>query len=180
MQRATMILFATLALTAARADQWLQEIEIVLDPPDAGNQVVTTRLMPAHAAAYDLLLFECVYRQEVPWQDAHGNPTVKVVEPVVFTYRRSNVKLVQDLDFYCNFRAPIALDKLVATYGERVFGPEAPVRIDRLRIAAQRDGATIWDYTFKAPGKHAVTTPPPPPPSKPVPAKAAFGDVDLD
>jgi hypothetical protein len=173
---------AVIGLAAgARADAWLQVAEFAIDPPEKGQQVVTARLTPAHTAEYEQLLFDCAYRQDIPWIDARGKPVIKTIEPVRFTYARKIVKLVADLDFYCSFRVPVGRQELQTAYGERVFSPEAPVRIDRVRISAMQGGTNVWSREFKVPGRHVVgEPPPPPPPGKRAPARAAFGEVDLD
>lgn len=180
MKRILLASLAVAALSAALADEWLQVAEIKLEPPDGGSQVVTARLTPARTATYDLLEFECVYRQEIPWRDARGVMLIKTNEPVTFTYRRQAAKLTQDLDFYCSFRAPIALDKLRANYGERTFSDGVPVHIDRLRIRALVNQAPLWTHEFPTSGTHKVAAALPPPPPKRAPPGSRFGSVDLD
>ena len=175
--------FAALAAAAslAFAGEWLDEVEITLDEPTVDQQIVNVRIAPTKTFDYDQLRFECVYRQELPTKDASGKSKVKVVEPVTFVYRRQDARLVQELDFYCSFRAPYGLDKLVETYGKGVFGPDAPVVIDRIKIAGIKDGAPLWQEVLKAPGLHKIADAKgkPAPVRKP-PKKAAFGDIDLD
>ena len=167
---------------AANAGQWLDEVEITLDPPDGGQQIVNVRLAPSSTVEYEQLRFECVYRQELKWRDDRGRESVKVVEPVTFTYRRPDVKLVQELDFYCSFRAPSGLQKLVETYGKGVFGPDAPVVIDRLRISGIKDGKTLWREELKTDGVHKIVDAPAKKAEggKKPPKKAEFGEIDLD
>ena len=178
---ALLSVLACVAVRAVFAGEWLAEAEITLDPPTPGGiQIVNVRLAPAKTAEYDQLRFDCVYRQELPWKDARGKTSVKVVEPVEFVYRRPGVRLVEELDFHCSFRVPIAVEKLVETYGKGVFGPEAPVVIDRVRISAIRGGVTLWSREFKVPGLHKVVDEVAAPPAKAPPPKARFGEIDLD
>jgi hypothetical protein len=168
------------AVTALRADEWLSTVGITLDPPEGAQQVVSFAFKPLRSAEYDQLVFECVYRQEIPWQDERGRAMTKVIEPVTFTFRRANVKLVAELDFYCNFRAPSGFAKLTQDFGPNTFSKDGgPITIDRVRIGGDIQGKRAWQHEFKAPGTHAVVAPKAPPPP-PQPKSTKFGEVDLD
>ncbi|MGI6496261.1 MAG: hypothetical protein ACOX5G_09270 [Kiritimatiellia bacterium] len=170
-----------LAFAPVYAGEWLDEAEFTLDPPGAdGIQIVNARLAPSRTVGYDQLRFECVYHQEVPWKDSDGKQSVKIVEPVTFTYRRPDVRLVHELDFHCSFRVPIALEKLVETYGKGVFGPKEDVVIDRIRLSGVQGGKTLWTQEFKVPGLHEVVDAPPEKPEEKPPDNVAFGEIDLD
>lgn len=172
---------ALLSVHAAGADGWLSTVGITLDPPDGNQQVVSLAIAPVRTATYDRLAFECVYRQEIPWKDERGNATNKVIEPITFTYRRPNVKLVAELDFFCNFRAPHGYAKLTQDFGLSTFSKDGgPITIDRVRVSGEIDNKTVWTHEFKVPGTHTVQPPPPPPPPPPKPKSTTFGEVDLD
>lgn len=180
MKRALLILIALAGWSTSRADEWLEEVEFRLDPPEDGKQILSARFTPNRTLLYDALEFDCIYRQEIPWRDAAGKPQTKVVEPVAFTYRRKEVKMTAALDFHCSFRVPVSHEKLKAAYGERTFSPDVPVRIDRVRLRGMVGDAPVWTHEYRVPGVHAVVPPPPPPPAKTAPPGAGFGAVDLD
>ena len=162
------------------ADEWLATVGISLDPPDGQQQVVSLVIKPVKSAEYDRLIFECIYRQKIPWTDERGRAMTKVIEPVTFTFRRAQVKLVAELDYYCNFRAPYGYVKLTQDFGLNTFAKDGAIVIDRVRITGEIEGKKVWSHEFKAPGQHEVPAakPPPPPPQKP--KNTTFGEVDLD
>ena len=111
--------------------------------------------------------------------DEHGTTVTKVLEPVVFVYRRSSVKMVADLDFNLSFRAPVSYARLAEAFGADTFRTNAPIFIDRLRIIAERGEARLWEQELKVPGKYDIPARAPQPPPPP-PKKGKFGEVDLD
>ncbi len=175
------LLLALCVLSALHgfADEWLRTVQISIEPPDDGQQILNLRFTPNKSADYDQLLIECVYRQQFPWQDEHGKTVTKTLEPVVFNYRRAPVKMVADLDVNLSFRAPVSYARLAEAFGAGTFRTNAPIVIDRLRIFAERGDARIWEQELKVPGKHDIPSRAPksvPPPPK----KGKFGAVDLD
>jgi hypothetical protein len=175
------LLLALCALTALNslADEWLRTVQISIEPPDDGQQILNLRFTPNKSAEYAQFRIECVYRQQFPWQDEHGTTVTKVLEPVVFVYRRSSVKMVADLDFNLSFRAPVSYARLAEAFGADTFRTNAPIFIDRLRIIAERGEARLWEQELKVPGKYDIPARAPQPPPPP-PKKGKFGEVDLD
>ena len=176
-------LIASLCLLAAFntfAGEWLQSVTIGIEPPDEGQQILNVCFKPAKSIEYDLLTFECIYRQEFPWQDAKGKPINKIIEPVTFTYPRKGVKLVADLDAHVCFRVPVSLPLLLDKYGPNIFVTNAPVVIDRMRISGEKDNARLWTQELRVPGKHAIKDTPPPKPEVLPPKNSKFGTVNLD
>lgn len=169
-----------LAALPLLADEWLRTVRITIEPPDDGQQILNICFSPARTVAYDQLTFECVYHQQFAWHDEHGKPAVKVLEPVVFTYRRPQARMVDELDFNVSFRVPVSYARLSDAFGANAFATNAPIVVDRLRIRGERGEARLWEQELKVPGAYAIETkaapPPPPPPSK----KNTFGDVNLD
>mgnify|MGYP000871090508 CR=1 FL=1 len=185
-QHVTSLLFSIVIImfTAANtmaADSWIATIGITIDQPDGNQQVVSLAFKPVKTAVYDKLVFECIYRQEMPWTDERGKPITKVIEPVTFVYRRANVKLVAELDFFCNFRAPYGYDKLTQDFGLNTFAKEGgPITIDRLRISGEIDGKRVWQYELKAGKVHEIQPEKAPEPKRQLPANTTFGEIDLD
>lgn len=172
---------ALISTTSLCADEWLSTVGITLDPPDGNQQVVSFAFKPVRSADYDQLEFECIYQQEIPWTDERGHTLTKIIEPIVFTFRRANVKLVAELDFFCNFRAPCGYAKLTQDFGLNTFAKEGgPITINRVRISGEIQGKRVWQHEFKVPGTHTVVAPKPAPPPPPKPSNTKFGEVDLD
>jgi len=134
----------------------IREVEITHDPEMKGKTIYTVRMMPSETRSYDTITFVCVYHQEFPWVDTRGRKTMKVHEPVAFTYRRTDVDLVNDLDAYVNFRVPTSREQLDRIYGPKVFNKEHPVIVARIRMTAVSKGQEIWSYDLVAPGKHNI------------------------
>lgn len=161
------------------ADDWLRTVKITIEAPDDGQQILNLCFTPNKTAEYDQLQIECVYHQQFPWQDERGKSVVKILEPVVFVYRRPSVKMVADLDFNMSFRAPVSYARLSAAFGADTFTTNAPIVIDRLRIIAERGEARLWEQELRVPGKHVIPAANPKAPPPP-PKKGKFGEVDLD
>jgi hypothetical protein len=153
----TLITCVLLACGAARAG-WLKQIEITSDPLKDGQKDYTVRILPGKTHQCDKIVFECVYCQQLPWEDARGKAYIKNHEPVSFTYRRLDVGLVNDLDTFVSFRVPIGLDKPIAAYGDKVFNKDVPVTISRMIITATAAGETLWSYELKGEGVHDLTS----------------------
>jgi hypothetical protein len=180
MKHLAAMLCATFAC-ACLADEFLHSVKIGIEPPDDGQQILNLCFLPAKTVEYDQVVFECVYRQQIPWQDERGKRVTKTIEPVFFTYRRPSVRMVADLDCNISFRVPVSLQRLIENYGEHSFATNAPVAIDRLRIAGERGQARLWEQELKVPGKYVIQAKPPPPLSPPLsPRSNKFGEVNLD
>jgi hypothetical protein len=134
----------------------VREIEITRDPEVRGKTIYTVRMMPSETRSYDAITFECVYHQEFPWIDTRGRKSMKVHEPVTFTHRRADIKLVNDLDAYVNFRVPTSREQLDRIYGPKVFNKEHPVTVARIKMTAVSKGEKVWSYDLEAPGKHNI------------------------
>lgn len=176
-------LVLSVALTCS-ADEWLLAVNIKLEPPDDGQQIVNVCFKPAQSVAYDQVVFECVYRQQFTWTDSQGHQALKTLEPVAFTYRRAPVNMVADLDCHVSFRAPVSYQRLAEGFGTSTFATNAPIVINRLRIRGERGGACLWRQELSSPGDHVIAaTPPPAAPSassRTPPKSGKFGEVDLD
>ena len=143
------LLYASVFLAAAvlpAPGQWVKEIEIRSELTVPGKMDFTVRLLPRKTQMVDRLSFACVYHQEFPWEDIRGRKSIKVHEPVAFTYRRRKVKLVQDLDTYISFRVPMDRKKLEATYGRQTFNDDHEITIERMRISAFVQDRKLWSH----------------------------------
>lgn len=132
---------------------WFREIEVTSEAEAEGKQDITVRLRPDTTHHCDVIEFECVYRQEFPWEDARGKKYTKVHEPVSFIYRRADVKLVNDLDCYISFRVPVDRKDLEARYGNTVFNKQCPITISRVKITGKVNGQTLWTYVVPLPAR---------------------------
>jgi hypothetical protein len=150
----------TLAIAACAGP--VREIEVTSDPEENGQQVFTVRLKPGETRAYDALTFACAYHQEFVRQTTDAEGTKGANEPAVFTYRRKDVRLVDDLDTHVSFRVPVGLKKLQDMYGETAFHPTAPITIARITITASPATGKGWRCTVPATGLHTF-----PPSAKP-------------
>jgi len=135
---------------------WVREIEIKADPDEDGKRIYSFRFTPDKTCHYKVIEFECFFRQEFPWEDVRGRKYTKVHEPVTFTFRRENIKFVNDLDAFINFRVPVSRKRLVKKYGDKTFNKDAPIKLDRFRVTATANGKTIWDLILRAGGKFDV------------------------
>ena len=174
------LVFCALAATTGLADEWVRTIRIAIEPPEDGQRILNLRFTPNKTVEYDMLLIECVYRQSLPWQDEQGRSTFKILEPVVFTYRRPALKMVADLDLNMSFRVPISHARLADAFGSDTFKTNFPIVIDRLRIIAERGEARLWEQELQVPGLYEIKTRPPKTPPPPPKKKGKFGEIDLD
>jgi len=162
-----MLALVSLCAPAAASDRppassWVRELEIRCEPEQDGQSDYTVRIRPGASRRYDRVLFECVYHQEFPWEDLRGRSYTKIHEPVRFTYRRADVKLVNDLDAYISFRVPVGHEQLRRMYGPKVFNDAFPVSVPRMRITAVSDGAPAWSYEVAVPGAYDTNSLPAP------------------
>ena len=133
----------------------IEEVEITPDPPFDGQQVFTVRLRPATTQICDKIVFDCFLRQEFNWELTNQERRVKANE-AMFTYRRKDVKLVEDLDYYISFRVPVSMDKLINIYGVTAFRTNAPVSVTRMRISGIVGHDTVWSFETEAKGLHQI------------------------
>lgn len=150
--RIVALLLPFLCLTGALADP-VREIEITATPPRDGQLIMDVRLTPGQTAHYDKMTFDCVLRQEFPSEATHGNREKAVHEPASFTYRRKDVKMVEDLDTHISFKVPVGIDRLVEMYGLTTFNTNFPVTVSRVVISAASK-AFSWSYDIPASGVH--------------------------
>ncbi len=153
---AAVILSLSLAMPGAALSGPIREIEISPDPVQGGKQVFTVRIRPSETHVCERIVIECAYHQELPWVDASGASYTKTNEPAAFTYRRPDVRLVDDLDCFISFTVPVSLARLRETYGPTLFDPAQPITISRLRIDGISDGVAKWSYVLEARGLHRV------------------------
>jgi hypothetical protein len=149
-----LLVYGGAAIAVQAQTNWVREIEITSEPEAGGQQDFNVRITPARTHACSNIEFECVYRQVFPWTDAAGRKSRKIHEPVVFTYRRPDVKAVNDLDLNISFRVPVSLDRLGIIYGPKVFNGGFPVAVDRMRISGRAPDGVLWSCEVKASGKH--------------------------
>ncbi len=174
------LVFCVLIAMKGLGDEWLRSVRIGMEPPEDGQRIFNLRFTPNKTVEYDMLVFECIYRQQIPWQDERGHATVKILEPVPFVYRRPAVKMVADLDLHLNFRVPVSYARLAEAFGADTFKTNIPIVIDRLRIIAERGEARLWEQELRVPGTYEIQAPTPKPPPPPPPKKGKFGEVNLD
>lgn len=156
MNKRGLLLVAWLAVAGFAHAGWLREIEIKADPDEDGKRIYSFRFTPDETCHYDRIEFECFYRQEFPWEDLRGRKYTKVHEPVTFIFRRDNIKFVNDLDAFVNFRVPVSRKRLVKKYGDKTFNKDAPINLDRFRVTATANRKTIWNLVLRAGGKFDV------------------------
>ena len=132
----------------------LTEVEIIPDPVQNGSQIFTLRMTPGETRTYDTLVLDCVYHQEFVPKTSDRTDQKKMHEPQVFTVRRRDVKMVDELDVNISFRVPVDLGRLKEMYGPTVFDPDHPVTISRIKISAMNSGVVVWWYEFEARGLH--------------------------
>ena len=134
----------------------VREVEISYDPPARGQQIYTVRLRPDLTCSYDKILFECVLHQEFQWAVTNEQKRIKIHEPAIFTFRRPDVKLVDDLDCFISFRVPVALEKLKEIYGLTAFRTNVPVTVSRMKISGIVSNQPLWVIDTPAAGFHKV------------------------
>ena len=146
-QRSAVLLLASVVAAAAGP---LREIEITPDPVLGETQVFTVRMTPGETCLYDKMLFQCFYHQEFKSQATDTQGAKVVHEPEFFTYRRRDIKLVDDLDTHISFRVPISTAKLIDMFGLTAFNTNAPVTIAHMVISAYTNEGRAWSYDLKA------------------------------
>ena len=132
----------------------VREVTIVPDPVQNGIQVFDVCLTPGETQTYDKLTFDCVLHQEFPQSTTEKRNGIQVHEPAVFTYRRNEVKMVEDLDVHVSFRVPVSIERLREIYGATTFNVNFPVSVPRMKISALVNNIVIWSFEVKAEGRH--------------------------
>ena len=158
--RATLAWLVTVALWGQAGP--VREIESTPDPVGNGQQVYTVRIKPGETRTYDLVTFACAYRQEFVRQTAAAAGSKTVNEPAAFTYRRKNVRLVDDLDTYISFRVPMGIRQLQDIYGRTTFHTNALIAISHITITAFVSEHEAWSFDVAASGLHAFEEAAPP------------------
>lgn len=153
MHRVWFIIFLSTIIRLANAGP-VSEIEVTPDPVKNGTQIFTVRFAPGETRTYDMLAFDCTYRQEFPNPSSHQSAGPKIIEPAVFTYRTRDVKMVDSLDCNISFRVPRDIHKLQEIYGEHLFNTNYPAVISRIKVTAFEKEAALWSYTLKPQGLH--------------------------
>lgn len=144
----------------------VSEIEVTPDPVKNGQQIFTFRFNPGETHTYDIVTFDCTYRQEFPNKSSHQPGSIKIVEPAVFTYRSRDVKMVDSLDCNISFRVPIDFHRLLEIYGEHSFNTNYPAVVSRIKVTAFEKETVLWSHELKPEGLHefpdtATNTPSP-------------------
>ena len=119
-------------------------IECIADAPEDGKQILTIRLTPAESRAVDVIVVDCVLSQTFPWTDSEGVHRKKTIEPVHFTWKQNDVKLVADLDAHLSLRVPVDVVELRRQYGATTFAADTPVTIPRITVTASAGGVNLW------------------------------------
>ncbi len=141
--------FAGLQMVA----QEIKILDITTEPEDTGKVIYTVMITPGRTDTIELLTFECTYQQTFPFEDSTGRKVNKIHEPVSFTYKTRNIKLVNELDAYINFRVPLKLELLKPIYGEKTFNENFPVRISTIKITAKNGDNILWEHTVPGGGR---------------------------
>ncbi|MDI6775080.1 MAG: hypothetical protein QME60_06770 [Verrucomicrobiota bacterium] len=158
MRRSVLFLVPLLLATAAPAEgtNWVRIVDIAVEPGPAGQDEYTIKITPERTRKYDELRFECVYHQEFPWQNFRGEKCQKVHEPVSFTFRRAEIELVNELDAHVSFRVPMDREALKQKHGEKVFNPDYPITVSRMKISGIVEDKPLWTVELPPKGKHVV------------------------
>ncbi len=147
--------FFILALLAAIAPRLLlaqipvTNVRITVDPPADGKQVVTIHVTPTATFVADLIEAECRYRQEFPWPPRAAKPSIRVIEPAVFTYRARQVKFVDALDLHLSFYVPVDLKELREKHGPTTFVTNSPVTLSTVTVSAYSNDTPAWSFHAK-------------------------------
>jgi hypothetical protein len=143
-----------LSLVGLASADPVREVEIVPDPVQDGQQTFDVCLTPGESRTYDKLTFVCVLHQEFPKATTDQRTGLQIHEPAVFTYRRRDVKMVEDLDVHVSFKVPLSLERLKDIYGVTTFNTNYPVTVSKMTISASVKDATVWSFEVKAGGRH--------------------------
>jgi hypothetical protein len=146
----TLILFLITAISSLVADDInILELKVTREDEDTGKSIFTIRTLPGKTVVYDKIDYKITYHQEFDFEDSRGNKYHKIHEPAVFKYSAKNVKMVEDLDNYINFRVPVSRERLKVIYGTLTFHPKYPISIPQIEITAFFKKKLVWKYTVK-------------------------------
>lgn len=146
-----LLFMATAGITGAGP---VNEIEVTPDPPRNGQQVFTVRFTPGETLTYTRITFDCTYRQSFPSQTSDQPSGIKVIEPAVFTYRATAMKMVESLDCHISFRVPLDIHKLQEIYGNHTFNTNYPAVVSKIKVTATEKETVLWSYDLKPEGLH--------------------------
>jgi hypothetical protein len=135
----------------------IAEVEITSDPPEGGQQIFTVRLRPGKTQTMDKVLFECTLHQEFT-AAAPGSTNIekRVIESSVFSYRRRDVKLTEDLDCFISFRVPVSLARIKEIFGDTAYETKAPITVSKMHISGLDKADTcLWRFETEARGQRA-------------------------
>jgi len=149
---AAILLACGVSTAPAGPAEWVSRVRVLADPPKNGQVTYAVRFTPERTLSYEAITFECVYRQEFPWEDFKGRKFTKVLEPVIFTFRRAAVSFVAELDADVNFQVPVDYATLADKYGPTTFNKDYPITINRIRITAVVAGAEAWQVELPGAG----------------------------
>jgi len=153
-------IFFLSALTCIANAGPISEIEVTPDPVKNGQQIFTFRFSPAETHTYELIIFECTYRQEFPSPSSYLPVGGKIIEPATFSYRSHDVKMVDSLDCNISFRVPIDIQKLAEIYGEHLFNTNYPAVVSRIKVTAFEKETVLWSHELKPEGLHEFSDTP--------------------
>ncbi len=142
-----------LLLRQAVSAEPVREVEITSTPLDKGQQILNIRFTPGLTVQYEKITIDCVLHQEFPSEATHKAGGIKIHEPATFTYRRKDVRMVEDLDTHISFRVPTGMDRLMEMYGPTAFNTNFPVCVSRVIISASST-STTWSCELPASGTH--------------------------
>ena len=138
---------------APKAPYKILELNITREDEGTGKSIFTVHMLPGQTEKFDKIVYIVIYHQDFPFEDSRGNKYHKIHEPAKFKYTRNDIKLVEDLDNYVNFRVPVSRERLKTIYGKFAFHPKYPITEPRMIIRAYRRGQLAWEheiYTDKA------------------------------
>lgn len=150
----------TFLLACGACAEPVREVEITSNPPENGQQILNVRITPGQTVTYEKITIDCVLHQEFPSESTHKNREIKIHEPAVFTHRRKDVKMVEELDVNISFRVPVGMNRLMEIYGMTAFNTNYPVTVSRMIISATSKGGS-WSYEIPASGAHKPPFPSP-------------------
>jgi hypothetical protein len=153
MRPAILSVLSVLGLACASLAEPVREVEVTPDPVRDGQQTFDVCLTPGETRTYDKLTIDCVLHQEFPKATTDQQAGTQVHEPAVFTYRRREVKMVEELDVHISFKVPMSFERLKEIYGATTFNTNYPVTVSRLVVTALVKDVKVWSFEVKAEGR---------------------------
>lgn len=139
-------LFCALAAVASADPYKILELDIAREDEGTGKTIFTVHMLPGQTEKFDKIEYIVVYHQDFPFEDSRGNKYHKIHEPAKFKYTRRDIKLVEDLDNYVNFRVPTSRERLIILYGKFAFHSKYPITEPRIIIRAYDNGEVAWEH----------------------------------